>query len=201
MEVLKMWFSRAFRIVFDVWDICQALLDLPSTYARKVLWHVHPLLGADREIGDCTMAVARQPPANNQRDGVFCAVRKATVWYNNNWLRQQTRTQQWYAYRENVFSTRTVLRCCNQDKSRYSPCAGGVEYLHRSPESRRRRQKGKSRIWDSKIWSQVPEDSDPRMTAVATASSYCKRQTRPLVREGAPHQQTHNCLTVIKIRS
>jgi hypothetical protein len=25
------------------------------------------------------------------------------------------------------------------------------------------------------------------------------RQTRPLVREGVPHQQTRNCLTVIKI--
>jgi hypothetical protein len=28
-----------------------------------------------------------------------------------------------------------------------------------------------------------------------------KRQTRPLVRESAPHQQTCNCLTVIEIRS
>jgi hypothetical protein len=26
-----------------------------------------------------------------------------------------------------------------------------------------------------------------------------ERQTRPLVREGAPHQQTRNCLTEIKI--
>jgi hypothetical protein len=38
------------------------------------------------------------------------------------------------------------------------PCGGGVEYLYRSPASRRRRQKGKSRIWDSKIWSRVPRD-------------------------------------------
>jgi hypothetical protein len=29
------------------------------------------------------------------------------------------------------------------------------------------------------------------------ASNY-KRQTHPLVRDSAPHQQTHNCLTVIK---
>jgi hypothetical protein len=32
-------------------------------------------------------------------------------------------------------------------------------------------------------------------------SSNCKRQTRPLVREGAPNQQTRNCQTIIKIWS
>jgi hypothetical protein len=84
---------------------------------------------------------------------------------------------------------------------RRTPCGGGVEYLHRSPASRTRRRKGKSRIWDSKIWSRVPLDSDPRMTALARTSSNCKQQTHPLVREGAPHQQTRNCLTVIKILS
>jgi hypothetical protein len=72
---------------------------------------------------------------------------------------------------------------------------GGVEYLHRSSASRRRRRKWKSRIWDSKIWSRVPRDSDPRMTALARVSSKCKRQTRPLVRERAPHQQIRNCQT------
>jgi hypothetical protein len=81
------------------------------------------------------------------------------------------------------------------------PCGGRIEYLHRSPASRRRRRKGKSRIWDSKIWSRVPWDSDPRMTALARTSSNCKRQTHSLVRESAPHQQTRNCLTVIKIWS
>jgi hypothetical protein len=103
------------------------------------------------------------------------------------------------------------------------PCGGGFEYLHRSPAIRRRRQKvepgawghiwvnlflgdintgtwpsrlGESRIWDSKMWSWVPRDSGPRMTAVARASSNCKQQTRPLVREGALHEETHYCLTV-----
>jgi hypothetical protein len=42
---------------------------------------------------------------------------------------------------------------------------------------------GDSRIWDSKICSWVPRDSDPRMIALARASSNCKWQTRPLVRE------------------
>jgi hypothetical protein len=41
----------------------------------------------------------------------------------------------------------------------------------------------------------------PRMTALARASRNCKRQTRPLVRESAPNQQTRNCLTVIEIGS
>jgi hypothetical protein len=62
-------------------------------------------------------------------------------------------------------------------------------------------RKGKSRIWDSKIWSRVSRDSDLRMTALAKASSNCKWQTRPLVRESAPHQQNRNCLTIIKIWS
>jgi hypothetical protein len=39
------------------------------------------------------------------------------------------------------------------------------------------------------------------MTALARPSSNCKRETRPLVREGAPHQQALNCVTVIQIWS
>jgi hypothetical protein len=34
---------------------------------------------------------------------------------------------------------------------RQIPCRGGVEYLHCSPLSHRRRRKGNSRIWESKI--------------------------------------------------
>jgi hypothetical protein len=81
------------------------------------------------------------------------------------------------------------------------PCGGGVEYLHCSPASRRRRQKGKSGIWGSKIWSRVPWDSDRKVAALARTISNCKWQTRPLVRESAPHQQNRNCLTVINICS
>jgi hypothetical protein len=62
--------------------------------------------------------------------------------------------------------------------------------------SRRRRRKGKSHIWDSKIWSRIPRDSDQRKTTLARASSIYKRQTRPLVREGA-----RNCQRVINICS
>jgi hypothetical protein len=67
-------------------------------------------------------------------------------------------------------------------------CGGGVEYLYSSPASRRRRRKGKSGIWDSKIWSRVPRDSDPRMTVPAKASDNCKRHTRP-------HQREHHTST------
>jgi hypothetical protein len=66
---------------------------------------------------------------------------------------------------------------------------------------RRRWRKWKSQIWDNKIWMRVPRDSDPKMTALARTSSNCKRQTRPLVRDNAPNQQTRKCLTVIKIWS
>jgi hypothetical protein len=37
------------------------------------------------------------------------------------------------------------------------------------------------------------------MTPLARAISSSKRQTRSLIREGVPHEQTRNCLTVIKI--
>jgi hypothetical protein len=52
----------------------------------------------------------------------------------------------------------------------------------------------------STIFSWVPRDSDPRITALARRNSNCKRQTRPLDREGAPHLEVRNCLTVTKIR-
>jgi hypothetical protein len=51
------------------------------------------------------------------------------------------------------------------------------------------------------MWSCVSRDSDPRMTALARTSNNCKRQTRPLVREGALHRHIRNCLAVIKICS
>jgi hypothetical protein len=79
------------------------------------------------------------------------------------------------------------------------PCGGEVEYLHRSPASRKRRRKGKSEIWDSKMWSRSPRDSDPRMTVPASTPSNSKGQACPLVRKSVPHQETRNCLKVINI--
>jgi hypothetical protein len=105
---------------------------------------------------------------------------------------------------EEMFSTWSAP-CLGLDNglmyTHFFPSGGGVEYLHRIPASRRRRRKAKSRIWESKIWSRVQRDSDPRITALAKASSNCPRQTHPLDRETAPHQQTRSGLTVIKIWS
>jgi hypothetical protein len=42
---------------------------------------------------------------------------------------------------------------------------------------------GKSWIWDTKIWSWVPQDSNLRMTALTRIRSNCRRQTHPFVRE------------------
>jgi hypothetical protein len=41
----------------------------------------------------------------------------------------------------------------------------------------------------------------PENDCAGKGSSSFKRQTQPLVREGSAHQQTHNCLTGIKIWS
>jgi hypothetical protein len=114
--------------------------------------------------------------------------------------------QQWQntEIREQTFSKWSMPRCNNQDQLAVAvrhPCGGGVEYLHRDPASRRRQWKGKSQIWDSKIWSWDQRASDRRRTALATASSIYKIQTRPLVREGVPYKQNRNCQTVINIWS
>jgi hypothetical protein len=53
---------------------------------------------------------------------------------------------------------------------------------------------GEWKIWDSRIWSWAPWDSDSTKIVL---ESKCKLQTRLLVREGAPHQQTRNCLRII----
>jgi hypothetical protein len=99
-----------------------------------------------------------------------------------------------------LFSSRSTLLWGRLTELTH-PCGGGVEYVHRDPASRRRRRKGKSRNWDSKIWSRDPKDSDPRNTALARPSSIYKRQNRPLVRGGAPEKQDRDCQRVINIWS
>jgi hypothetical protein len=79
------------------------------------------------------------------------------------------------------------------------PCGGGFEY--RSPASHRRRRKWKSQIWDNKIWSRVPSDSDPRKTTLVRSKQHIIWQTRPFVREGDPQKQDRNCQKVMKIRT
>jgi hypothetical protein len=120
-------------------------------------------------------------------------------------------------------------RICTRNNRRSHPHGGGFKYLHCSHACHRRWWKGnplsgggynwatlfqgdintgtwpsrlgESRIWDNKIWSWVPRNSNPRMTVLAKASSNCRWQTHPLDREGALHQLTHSCVTVTKIWS
>jgi hypothetical protein len=49
--------------------------------------------------------------------------------------------------------------------------------------------------WNSKIGSRVIRDLNPRVTVLARSRNNftSKLQTRLLVREGAPHQETSNC--------
>jgi hypothetical protein len=77
------------------------------------------------------------------------------------------------------------------------PCGGGVEYLHRDPASPRRRRKGSLKFETIKCGRRAPRDLDSRKNALVKASSMYKRLTRPLVREGAPQKQDHNCQRVI----
>jgi hypothetical protein len=63
-------------------------------------WHVDLLLGGNHEIGDCTVAVARQRPANSNRGMVF------STWSTK---------QQLNGNRGTVFSVWSISRCYKQD--------------------------------------------------------------------------------------
>jgi hypothetical protein len=83
---------------------------------------------------------------------------------------------------ETAFYTRLVKSGYNQDHWGYNGTTLFLGYIYiymRTWPSRL----GESRIRDSEMWSWVPQDADLRMTALATTSSNCKRQIRPLVRE------------------
>jgi hypothetical protein len=96
---------------------------------------------------------------------------------------------------------RQQVGCEESGDTPVHPSGRGVQYLHRDPESRRRRRKRKSQIWQSKIWSWVPRDLYPRKTTLARVSSIYKRQKRPLWWEGAPEKQDLKCQRVINIWS
>jgi hypothetical protein len=157
------------------------------------------MLSNDHETNEAV--VATQPPE-----------RQWTGWVAITWEPQQTRMQQWYRNREPVFSTRSIQRGYKEDNwsensqsrveagSNTSTVAllvvGGDE---KEPSAWRYNRAtlslgdintgtlpsrlGESRIWDSKMWSWVPRDSDLRMTALVKTSSNSKRQTLSLVRE------------------
>jgi hypothetical protein len=145
-------------------------------YDRCYSTDIQQFLTVKRFLSNQTVATEN----TTMRKGVFYSRRKHCIWGG--------RFQQLVSSNFIVYVVYVVY-----------PCWGRVEYLHRDPVSRRRRRIGKSQIWDSKIRSRVPRGSDPKMTALARTNSNCKQQTRPLVRESAPYQQTRSCPTVIKI--
>jgi hypothetical protein len=179
-----------------------------------VSWHINPLLGNARNTRGqqycssvfCVSAVSHTTMG---RGHVTCFLlvqpgRQWTSWVAKMWhmfsAGPANAPMDWL-YSEHVTCVFYDACPCCIYISEQTPCGGGVEYLHRDPASLRRRRKGKSQIWDSKIWPWVLWDSDQKMTVVARASRNCKWQSRPLVREVAPNQQSHNCQTIIKIWS
>jgi hypothetical protein len=102
-----------------------------------------------------------------------------------------------YCWNEcSVFGSREVIKGSQTSAWGYNRVTQFLEDINTGTWSSKL---GESQIWDSKIRSWAPPDSDLRMTALA--NSNCKRQTRPLVRESAPYQQTRKCLTVIRMWS
>jgi hypothetical protein len=93
-----------------------------------------------------------------------------------------------------VFSVRCVPRGYKKEKKevRFHPCPGGVKYLHRDPATRR------SLKYETVKYGC---ESQGTRTRERLRCSIYRRQTRPLVREGAPQKQDHTCHTVINIWS
>jgi hypothetical protein len=94
-----------------------------------------------------------------------------------------------------------LIKCMGEMRRSYSPCGGGLKYLHHDPASRRRRWKGKSQIWGTKIRLLVPRDSDPRKTTWRGPAAYTKDRPPLLVTEGTLQKQDRNCQRVINIWS
>jgi hypothetical protein len=92
-------------------------------------------------------------------------------------------------HRTNIWPWVPAWLDAKSDHAGWLPAVSYCSALLCSMGSRSRRRKGKSRIWDSKIWSRVPRDSDPRKTALTRASSIYETQTCPLVREGTPTER------------
>jgi hypothetical protein len=122
--------------------------------------------------------------------------------------------QQLYRNRKTMFCTRTIPRWYKQNKlgiNLSNPMPRGITGLPSSLvipvmyELNLRgtwpSRLGESQNRDNEICSWIPWDSDPRKTALGMPSKNWKLQTRLLVREGAPNQQTRKYLKVIKERT
>jgi hypothetical protein len=69
-----------------------------NSLKEGAMWHIDPLLGGEPEIGGCTVAIARQQPANNT--GMVFSERPAKQQLNN---------------RGTVCPVRSMQRCYKQE--------------------------------------------------------------------------------------
>jgi hypothetical protein len=99
-----------------------------------------------------------------------------------------------------LFGTRSQYIVAAKEKEKTSH-GGGVEYLHCGSASRRRLRKGSLKSETIKYGRKSLGIQNRELLRWIRSSSNSKRQTRLLVGERAPHQQTINRLTVIKISS
>jgi hypothetical protein len=155
------------------------------TQLTKILLHVEPLLCNDHKISKCTRAISRQrlnkhvPMATDTHATI--EVLLETVFYT--WpVQRGYKRDNWsktVLSRVEVGSnTPTIALQVIGGNEKGSLESGTVKYGHESHRTR-------TREW--LLWQ--------RPAAIVND------KTHPLLREGAPHQQTRNCLTVIKLWS
>jgi hypothetical protein len=188
----NMWICLSYKVLFLELTLSNTIaLWEPPTFIQSEVHLLgngsiirYPRKQIGKHILEVTQSTVGPPLLSTQQFGKHIFVT------TNNLYRYAQATNDFHGY---ALAYTGIRSCAEQQQT--------GEYLHRNPSSRRRRRKGKTRIWDSKIWSRVPRDLDPRMTALARTSSNCKWQTRHFVRGNAPRQQTRNWRTVIKIWS
>jgi hypothetical protein len=101
----------------------------------------------------------------------------------------------WLSVSRNVTSTLNLTY-----QMRY-PCGGGFEYLHRDPASRRRRRKGKSQIWGSKICHESQGSPTRERLRWRGPAAYTKDRPVLSSERALQKNQTVNCQRVINIWS
>jgi hypothetical protein len=148
-------------------------MNFPSASKNIMTWRPEAEIVKPEEKSIARQRLCKHIPteanARNNRRAVFPVVHTALVVTQRCGKHISEALTQHATMDEEVFSVGDAPKLYNEDL--------------RQPASRKRRQKGKSLIWDSKIWSRVPRDSDPKMTRLAKASTNCKWQTHPVVRK------------------
>jgi hypothetical protein len=119
-----------------------------------ILWHIDPLLGNERETNNETTAIAMQQ------------LRKCPTVLEHLLSSGPSATM--------VIMLEAVFYICSAQRIYHS--TDSVEVALRVAGGD---EKGSLESETVKIWSRVPQDLDPKMTALAMTRNNCKRQTRP----------------------